>query len=68
MIMGGISGGETFDRLREVNPRVRVLLSSGYSVNGQAQEILDRGCQGFLQKPFSLESLSRKIREVLNPP
>jgi PAS domain S-box-containing protein len=66
MIMGGISGGETFDRLREVNPRVRVLLSSGYSVNGQAQEILDRGCQGFLQKPFSLESLSRKIRDVLS--
>jgi len=65
MIMAGISGGETFDRLREINPDIRVLLSSGYSVNGQAQEILDRGCRGFLQKPFTLEGLSRKIKEVI---
>jgi two-component system, cell cycle sensor histidine kinase and response regulator CckA len=67
MIMPGISGGETFDRLREICPGIVVLLSSGYSVNGQAQEILDRGCRGFLQKPFTLEILSKKIREVLNP-
>ena len=37
MIMPGISGGETFDRLREINPAIKVLLSSGYSINGQAQ-------------------------------
>ena len=65
MIMPGISGGETFDRLREINPGVKILLSSGYSVTGQAQEILDRGCNGFLQKPFQLENLSLKVREVL---
>ena len=64
MIMTGVSGGETFDRLREIDPGIRVLLASGYSVNGQAQEILDRGCRGFLQKPFTLEALSRKMREV----
>ncbi len=66
MIMTGLSGGETFDRLREINPGIRVLLSSGYSIKGQAQEILDRGCLGFLQKPFTLEVLSRKIRETLS--
>jgi CheY-like chemotaxis protein len=65
MIMPGISGGETFDRLKEINPNIRVLLSSGYSINGRAQEILERGCNGFLQKPFQLEKLSRKVREVL---
>jgi two-component system, cell cycle sensor histidine kinase and response regulator CckA len=65
MIMTGVSGGETFDRLREIDAGIRVLLASGYSVNGQAQEILDRGCRGFLQKPFTLEALSRKIREAL---
>ncbi|NPU83666.1 MAG: PAS domain S-box protein [Syntrophaceae bacterium] len=65
MIMPGMSGGETFDRLREVNPEVRILLSSGYSINGQAQDILDRGCNGFLQKPFHLEQLSGKVREIL---
>jgi two-component system cell cycle sensor histidine kinase/response regulator CckA len=66
MIMPGISGGETFDRLREINPDIRVLLSSGYSINGEARTIMDRGCSGFLQKPFQLEKLSRKVREVLD--
>jgi len=65
MIMPGISGGETFDRLKEINPEIKVLLSSGYSINGKAQTIMDRGCNGFLQKPFQLENLSRKVREVL---
>ncbi len=66
MIMPGISGAGTFDRLREINPDVKILLSSGYSLNGQAQEILDRGCKGFLQKPFRLSQLSGKIREILD--
>jgi len=66
MIMPGISGGETFDLLREINPGIKVLLSSGYSITGQAHEILDRGCNGFLQKPFQLEHLSRKVREMLD--
>ena len=66
MIMTGISGGETFDRLRKINSELKVLLSSGYSITGQAQEILDRGCNGFLQKPFNLKNLSRKLRELLD--
>ncbi len=66
MIMPGISGGETFDRLREINPEIKVLLSSGYSLNGEAQTIMDRGCKGFIQKPFQIEKLSRKVREMLD--
>jgi CheY-like chemotaxis protein len=66
MIMPGISGGETFDRLRKINPQIRVLLSSGYSIDGEAQSILNRGCDGFLQKPFHLEKLSRIVRETID--
>jgi len=66
MIMTGMSGGKAFDYLREANPAVKVLLSSGYSIDGDAQEILNRGCNGFLQKPFHIEKLSRKIREILS--
>jgi two-component system cell cycle sensor histidine kinase/response regulator CckA len=66
MVMPGISGGVTFDRLRQINPKVKVLLSSGYSLTGKAQVIMDRGCNGFLQKPFKLEELSGKVREMLN--
>jgi CheY-like chemotaxis protein len=66
MIMPDMGGSETFDRLKAINPAIRVLLSSGYSVDGQATEILDRGCSGFIQKPFTLNQLSSKIREVLD--
>ena len=65
MIMPQMSGEETFERLKAVSPEVPVLLSSGYSVDGKAQEILDRGCCGFLQKPFSLKTLSAKIEEAM---
>jgi PAS domain S-box-containing protein len=66
MIMPGMPGGDAFNRLKEINPEVRVILSSGYSLNGQAKDILDRGCKGFLQKPFSLIDLSQKVRQVLD--
>ena len=66
MIMPSMGGGRTFDALKAIDPHVRVLLSSGYSLNGQAAEILQRGCRGFLQKPFDLGTLSQKLREVLD--
>ena len=66
LIMPQMGGGETFDRLKKINPDVRVLLSSGYSIDGQAKEILKRGCDGFIQKPFSMEELSGKIGEMLD--
>ena len=65
MIMPGMGGGETFDRLKEINPDIKVLLSSGYSINGQASQILERGCDGFIQKPFNLIQLSDKIHSII---
>jgi PAS domain S-box-containing protein len=66
MIMPGMGGGETFDRLKAINPAAKVLLSSGYSINGEASHILARGCDGFIQKPFNMQQLSTKIREILD--
>ncbi len=65
MIMPKMSGGEAFDRIKEIKPDIKVLLSSGYSINGQASEILNRGCHGFIQKPFNLQSLSTSLRSIL---
>ncbi|MBW1703003.1 MAG: PAS domain S-box protein [Deltaproteobacteria bacterium] len=65
MIMPDMGGGETYDKLKEINPKIKVLLASGYSIDGQASEILGRGCNGFIQKPFQMENLSHKIKEVL---
>jgi nitrogen-specific signal transduction histidine kinase/CheY-like chemotaxis protein len=66
MIMPEMGGEELFELLRQINPQVKVILSSGYSLNGQAVRILQRGCNAFIQKPFSIEEISAKIREVLN--
>ena len=66
MIMPGMGGGEVYEKLKEIDPLVKVLLSSGYSINGQASEILNRGCDGFIQKPFKLNELSYKLREIIS--
>jgi len=66
MIMPGMGGGQTFDQLKEINPEVKVLLSSGYSIDGMAADILERGCKQFIQKPFDIKELSRKLRDVLD--
>ncbi|MCG2755586.1 MAG: response regulator, partial [Desulfobacteraceae bacterium] len=66
MILPNMSGGEVYDRLKEINPDIKVLLSSGYSIDGEATDILNRGCNGFIQKPFDMKKLSAKIWEILN--
>jgi PAS domain S-box-containing protein len=66
MIMPGMSGEETYSRLRRIRADVKVLLCSGYSIRGQASEILSKGCNGFVQKPFDVPILSAALREVLD--
>ena len=67
MIMPKMSGNTTFTQLKTIDPEVNVLVSSGYGINGQASELLNNGCRGFIQKPFSLSELSKKVREALEP-
>jgi PAS domain S-box-containing protein len=67
VIMPGMSGKDTYEQLKQINPDVKVLLISGYSPNRQVEELMDLGCNGFLQKPFDVFHLSQKISDVLNP-
>jgi two-component system, cell cycle sensor histidine kinase and response regulator CckA len=66
MIMPGMDGGTTFDRIREIQPVMPVLLSSGYAINGHADKIIRKGCNGFIQKPYNISELSQIIRKVLD--
>lgn len=66
MIMPKMDGGMTFDEIRKLHPSMPVILSSGYSLDGQATQIMQKGCNGFLQKPFGLSELSQKIRKALD--
>jgi signal transduction histidine kinase/DNA-binding response OmpR family regulator len=67
MIMPKMGGGEVFDRMREIDPHANVLLASGYSLEGKADKIMARGCNGFIQKPFDISELSVKLRSLLDP-
>jgi CheY-like chemotaxis protein len=66
LIMPDMDGGQTFDQIRKIRSQIPVVLSSGYALDGQASEIMRRGCNGFIQKPFSLSELSKNIRRILD--
>ncbi len=66
MVMPEMGGADTYEKLRDADPDVKVLLSSGYSIDGQASKILSRGCDGFIQKPFDIKSLSLELRKILD--
>jgi len=66
MVMPKMGGRQTFLRLRALNPAVKALLSTGYSQDGKAQEILEKGVMGFIQKPYQVNTLLSKVRSVLD--
>ncbi len=66
MVMPKMGGGDAYEKLKDIDPAIKVLLSSGYSIDGQAGKILSRGCDGFIQKPFDVKSLSLEIRRILD--
>jgi PAS domain S-box-containing protein len=68
MIMPEMNGAETYERLKEMDPRVKVLFSSGYTMSSVAKDILKQGSHSFIQKPFDLKKLSHTVRQALQSP
>jgi CheY-like chemotaxis protein len=64
MIMPGIDGSRAFDEMKKVDANVKVILSSGYSRDSQANDIMRRGCDAFIQKPFRLQALSQLVASL----
>jgi len=65
MVMPGMGGHDCFAALKEIDPGVRVVLSTGFGLNDDAQAILDGGAQGFAKKPYRVADLSRVVAAVL---
>lgn len=65
MIMPVMNGKETFIALKAINPDVVALLASGYSLEGEAEDVLRSGVKGFLQKPFKMEDLAQGVTDAL---
>jgi PAS domain S-box-containing protein len=65
IVMPAMGGGEVFHKLRGLDPNVKVLLCSGYSIQGEADQLIGMGASGFIQKPFSLRSLGQSINDIV---
>jgi len=66
LVMPGMDGEKTYDKMKEIDPDVKVILASGYSMNEAIRRTMQKGCKAFVQKPYDIRALSVKIREVLD--
>ena len=66
LIMPGMSGRKCLEKLLKINPQTRVLIASGYSVNGPTKEALEAGAKGFIGKPYDIKRMLKAIRETLD--
>jgi CheY-like chemotaxis protein len=65
MLMPGMDGHDTFFALKELDPNVKVLLSSGYVSEEDARDVLNAGAAGFLQKPYRMADLAQRVRTIV---
>ncbi|MBW2608111.1 MAG: PAS domain S-box protein, partial [Deltaproteobacteria bacterium] len=66
LIMPGMGGRRCLEELMKMNPRVKVVIASGYSVNGPAKEALEAGAKGFIEKPYNIKQMLKIVRKVLD--
>ena len=66
IILPDMRGGGIYPLIMKARPNLKVIVCSGYSVDGPAQEILNAGAQAFIQKPFTVATLAEKLKEVLD--
>jgi CheY-like chemotaxis protein len=66
MMMPHLSGEETFLKMREIYPQIKVILASGYSSSASTKAVLGAGAKSFIQKPFAIEELAVEVRKCLD--
>ena len=66
MVMPGLSGWQTFKKIRESWPEIPVVIVTGYADERETSEILSEGLAGFIEKPFKASQIARKLAEVFD--
>ncbi len=66
LILPSMSGKDLYYKFKEIDPQVKVLISSGFSQAGQAEELIADGCLGFIQKPYDINELSTTMMKILS--
>jgi DNA-binding NtrC family response regulator len=65
MIMSDMSGKEAFTRMIEIDPKVNVILASGFRQDERVQEVMQLGVKSFIHKPYTMEKLTQAVNEAL---
>ncbi len=66
IVMPGMGGKECLEEILKVNPQAKVVMASGYSINGRVKEVLDGGARAFIKKPYELKRVLGEVRKVLD--
>ncbi len=66
IIMPGIGGRKCLEELLKMNPKSRIIIASGYSINGPAKEVLKAGAKGFISKPYDMRGMLQTVRKILD--
>jgi two-component system, cell cycle sensor histidine kinase and response regulator CckA len=65
MVMPGMDGGECHARIRSINPHIKTILCSGYTMDEEMQAVMEQGCNAFLPKPFTLDQVKSILRQIM---
>jgi two-component system, cell cycle sensor histidine kinase and response regulator CckA len=66
LIMPEMNGKQAFAEIKKIRKDSKILISTGYAVDDKIEELLNKGCQGFIRKPFSLNEFSYALRKILD--
>ena len=66
LIMPGMGGKRCLEEILKQDPQAKVVIASGYSINGRPKEALDRGARAFVKKPYEVTQMLREVRKVLD--
>ena len=65
MKMEGMNGCETCEKLKQINPALKVIFASGYGVEDLDTDVLELECDGFIQKPFTVQKLNKTLKTII---
>ncbi|MBW2333696.1 MAG: PAS domain S-box protein [Deltaproteobacteria bacterium] len=66
IIMPGMGGRKCLEELLKINPELRIIIASGYSMNGPSKEVIKAGAKGFISKPYNINQILKAVRETLD--
>jgi CheY-like chemotaxis protein len=65
LILPDVNGADLYYAFREIDPRLKVMICTGYGPDGQAEELIAAGCLGLIQKPYNIAKLSKTMMEII---